>query len=86
MANSAIIISSLSNDPQSPGNLQISGVVIVSGSGGPELEQPWHTSVAFGATAAQINNVVTAAAVAAAGAAGFPIGPQESKTIFGGAV
>ena len=82
MPNSAIIVGSIA---ARDGQLQLSGIIALSPGGDPSFEQPWQAVAAFGATAAQINNVIQAAAVAAAGAAGFIVGPSDSKTIFGGA-
>ena len=68
-----------------PGQYRIAGIAEVEG-GSPETHVEWEAFVSFSAAVVPINTACINAAVAAANAAGFTVGPSDNKRLFASAV
>jgi hypothetical protein len=68
-----------------PGQYRIAGVAEVDGAP-PNTDIGWETFVPFSAAVLPINTACINAAVAAANAAGFTVGPSDNKRLFASAV
>lgn len=85
MAAIIAFVGAINQHAAPPGQYRIAGVAEVEG-GDPNLPVSWEAFVGFTSQPITINQACIDAAVAAAVAAGFVVGPSDAKTLFASAV
>lgn len=87
MADIVIYCQSVNAQSDSSDDIEYQGYCRCSGMDASDQSIPWVTgAVAVGALAATINDAIKAAAIVAAGDAGYTVDALDKKTLLGGAV